>query len=282
MQEHPELLCTLVDLSGDPSDAEQSALAHEILGETREQQVALRGGDRFVARVVAAEPAGPDAPLDLWPAAAGNQPMRAQLDAPGALERVVFRRHARRRPAAGEVEIQVVAAGLNFRDVLLGLGLLPSAGDMAFGLECAGRISAVGDGVVDWRVGDDVVALVKPSLATFVRTPAALVAAKPRHLDFEDAATLPVALLTAHYALNYLGRLQAGERVLIHSATGAVGLACIQLAKAVGARSMRPPAPWKSDGCSRSSACERRWTRAPWVSPTKCCPPPAAKVWTSW
>jgi NADPH:quinone reductase-like Zn-dependent oxidoreductase/acyl carrier protein len=84
-------------------------------------------------------------------------------------------------------------------------------------------------------VGDEVVALARPSLSSVVRTRASLVVAKPPRLDFEEAATVPIAFLTAHYALNHLGKLQEGERVLIHSATGATGLACLSLAQRASA-----------------------------------------------
>ena len=83
--------------------------------------------------------------------------------------------------------------------------------------------------------GDEVVALAAGSLGSFVCTPAALVVPKPARLDFEDAATIPIAFLTAHYAVNHLGQLRSGERILIHSATGGVGLACVRLAQLLGA-----------------------------------------------
>jgi phthiocerol/phenolphthiocerol synthesis type-I polyketide synthase C len=108
------------------------------------------------------------------------------------------------------------------------------------GAECAGRITAVGSGVTDFKPGDEVLA-VSPSLnnnsllTAYTTLPAELVVAKPVSLSLTEAATIPINFLTAHYALNYLGRLQAGERVLIHSAAGGVGLAAVQLCQLAGA-----------------------------------------------
>ena len=235
MHEHPQLLCTAIDLPPAERDIDAEVLFAELIGRLREQQVAYRGGDRFVARLTHVnrgdtEPKPRVSPDD----SAAINPFSAQLLTPGDLSSLSFVQVARRRPAFGEVEIEVVAAGLNFHDILLALGLLPDQKPL-FGVECAGRITALGDGVTEWSIGDEVVALAQPSLSSVVRTPISLIARKPSRLDFEEAAAIPIAFLAAHYALNHLARLQAGERVLIHSATGAVGLACLRLARDAGA-----------------------------------------------
>jgi acyl transferase domain-containing protein/acyl carrier protein len=233
VQEHRELVCTAVDLSATPNDVEIDALADELWLNGRERQVAFRQDDRLVARLTRLDR---PAPMRREPSSErGQPPFCAYVAQTGDLSSISFRQVARRRPAADEVEIEVVAVGLNFRDALFALGLLPAAGDVVLGHECAGRISAVGENVTGFSVGDEVVALAKPTLGSFVRTPASLVVSKPARLDFEEAATLPIAFLTAYYALHHLGRLQRGERVLIHSATGAVGLACVRLAQEAGA-----------------------------------------------
>jgi acyl transferase domain-containing protein/NADPH:quinone reductase-like Zn-dependent oxidoreductase/acyl carrier protein len=153
---------------------------------------------------------------------------------PGLLENLTFQPRSRRRPETGEVEIAVRAAGLNFRDVLNALGLYPGeAGPL--GGECAGVITAIGDGVHDLKIGDEVVGLAAGAFATHVVTPAAAVVKKPAHLSFEDAAAMPVAFLTAAYALEELAEIRRGHRVLIHAAAGGVGLAALQIAQRVGA-----------------------------------------------
>jgi acyl transferase domain-containing protein/Zn-dependent alcohol dehydrogenase/acyl carrier protein len=235
-QEHPELMCTAIDLGPAASEIEAAAFVDELWQRHREPQVAFRKSERFVARLTSVDRAamGLERP---WLPREGETaaPFAAQLAETGNLSSVVYRQTARRRPAAGDVEIEVIAAGLNFRDVLLALGLLPAEGDVVLGHECAGRITALGDGVTGWAVGDEVLALAPRCLSSFVRTHASLVVAKPARLDFEEAATVPIAVLTAHYALNHLGRLQRDERVMVHSASGAVGLACIRLAQVAGA-----------------------------------------------
>ena len=157
-------------------------------------------------------------------------------------QRVRWEAVNRTRPAADEVEIAVEATGLNFRDLMWTLSLLPD--DMledgftgpALGLECAGRVLRVGSAVKDIAPGDRVMALAASAFATHVSVPAARVARIPDGMSFEGAATIPVAFLTAYYSLMHLARLCNGETVLIHGGAGAVGMAAIQIAKWRGAR----------------------------------------------
>jgi NADPH:quinone reductase-like Zn-dependent oxidoreductase/acyl carrier protein len=144
---------------------------------------------------------------------------------------------APRAPGPGEVQVEVHAAGLNFRDVLAALGQMPDAGTgpLAPGGECSGVIRAVGPGVRRLAVGDPVVAIARGTLATHATTSAHSVAVMPETLDFERAAGIPIVFLTAQYALETLARLAPGERVLIHAATGGVGLAATQIARLLGA-----------------------------------------------
>ena len=237
--EHPELGCTCVDL-GVAGPAELAgALVDELDAGDREPQVAWRGSTRHVARLARFSPEAAAArPIPVRVEAPGTVPsFRLETSAPGVLENLALRAAERSRPAPGQVEIQVAAAGLNFRDVLLALGLLPAQpdGSVPLGFECAGVVTAVGEGVTRWRPGDEVVAIAPRSLSSHVVTDAAFVAPKPARFGFEQAATLPVAFVTAGYALRHLARLEAGERVLIHSASGGVGLAAIQVARQIGA-----------------------------------------------
>lgn len=159
------------------------------------------------------------------------------LVSPGQLDSLALRSAPRRPPRPDEVEIEVEAVGLNFKDVLLALGVLPTAEDGASGLgfECVGRISRVGAQVSSLSVGDEVLAMGRGCLATAVCTAAETVHRRPKELAPLDAVTLPVAFVTATYALEEVARLRGGERVLIHTATGGVGLAAIQIAQRVGA-----------------------------------------------
>ncbi len=244
--EHPEYRCSLVDLSIDPSVETVKHLADEIASEGNEDQVAFRGDRRFVARLVRCHQEQPaednkrGAPERFL--MAGQEGYRLEIDAPGILDHLTLRPSSRKSPGPEEVEIRVYAAGLNFLDVMKAMGIYPGLEpglDFRMGAECSGIVVAVGDGVHELQVGDEVICLT-PSFeevscfSSYVTVRATYVVRKPSQLSFEDAATVPVAFLTAYYALHYLGRMAAGESVLIHSAAGGVGLAAVQLAQQAG------------------------------------------------
>ncbi|WP_437309427.1 SDR family NAD(P)-dependent oxidoreductase [Sorangium sp. So ce388] len=236
--EHPALGCTRVDLDAGAARGDAAAidaLSAELRADVREEEIAHRAGERFVARLSpAAMP-----PVGRAAVPVGDRSYRLELERPGLFEGMVFRAVDARPPGPGEVQIDVEAAGLNFRDVLLVLGAIPvpdgEALPLAMGGECAGRVAAVGEGVSGLAVGQEVVALVEGSFGSRVTAPAALTVPRPRGLDAPSAATLAVAHLTAYYALAHVARLAPGERVLIHAATGGVGHAAIQWARHVGA-----------------------------------------------
>ncbi|MFH0993935.1 MAG: type I polyketide synthase, partial [Pseudomonadota bacterium] len=121
------------------------------------------------------------------------------------------------------------------------------ASDARFGFECSGRITAVGEGVKDLEIGDEVLAglTVEGSLGTYVTVDASGVVKKPVGMSHEEGATIPLAFLTACYGLERLAELQKGESVLIHAAAGGVGLAAIQIAQRAGARIYATASPGK-------------------------------------
>ena len=160
-----------------------------------------------------------------------------EISSPGHLDSLRFRAAPRRGPGAGELEIEVAAAGLNFIEVLYALGMLPTPAGMQvrFGLECSGRVTKVGPNVESFAVGDEVIAMSPRAFSRYALAPVGATARKPDRLSFLEAATLPAAYATAWYALIVKGNLRQGERVLIHSATGGVGLAAVNIAKHIGA-----------------------------------------------
>jgi NADPH:quinone reductase-like Zn-dependent oxidoreductase len=180
-------------------------------------------------------PAAPDQKERVIPG--GEINTRLDIPQPGILDSVAWRTITRQAPAPGEVEIQVHAASLNFRDVMIGLGIYPTPPGMppVMGSDCAGTIAAVGEGVESLRVGDEVMALCSNCFSGFVTAGASTVVPKPSGLTFEQAAAIPTVFVTDWYALHQLARLSRGERLLIHSAAGGIGLAAIQMANAVGA-----------------------------------------------
>lgn len=162
---------------------------------------------------------------------------------PGALDTVSWRRGEQDRGAlpANGVDVAVRAAGVNFRDIMFGLGILPEeAVEAGFagatvGMEAAGVVQAVGSGVTRFKPGDKVVCVASGCFGDTVRTTENAAAGIPDGQSFAAAATLPIVALTAYYSLATQAQLQKGETLLVHGAAGGVGLAAIQYAQHVGA-----------------------------------------------
>ncbi|MBN3729000.1 type I polyketide synthase, partial [Burkholderia sp. Ac-20379] len=175
------------------------------------------------------------------PAAAANVPAVLAFDAPGSLRNLEWFALAEHPLAALDVEIEPVATGLNFRDVMYAMGLLSDEAvengfaGATIGMELAGRIVRVGRDVTGFAPGDAVLGFAPACFATRVVTRADAIALKPARLSFEEAATIPTTFFTAWYALVELARLRRGERVLVHGGAGGVGIAAIQIARHVGA-----------------------------------------------
>lgn len=126
-----------------------------------------------------------------------------------------------------EIEIEVKASGLNFKDVLVALG---QVSEYQIGIECAGIVSRTGNHT-GFHVGDRVCAVVDESLSTFARCDARCAVLVPEIIPLVEAAALPISFSTAYYSINNLAKLKKGETILIHSGAGGLGQACIQLAK---------------------------------------------------
>jgi NADPH:quinone reductase-like Zn-dependent oxidoreductase len=164
----------------------------------------------------------------------------------------VLRVEERPDPTAGpgELLIDVRAAGVNFADLMARAGLYPDAPKppMVMGYEVAGVIAAVGAGVTEFAVGDQVIAGTRfGGYAERVAVPTANAIPLPDRLTFEQGAAVPVNYATAWAALIRYGALLPGERVLIHAAAGGVGIAATQLAKRAGAVVYGTASPGKHD-----------------------------------
>ena len=143
------------------------------------------------------------------------------------------------QPRAGEVLIKVKAASVNFPDILMCQGKYQFKPDPPFvpGLDCAGEIVALGAGVTDWALGDEIVGGARlGGFADYVVLPASAIQKKPPNLTWQEAAAYQAAYLTAYVALVRRANLQAGETLLVHGAAGGVGLAAVQLGQHLGAR----------------------------------------------
>jgi NADPH:quinone reductase-like Zn-dependent oxidoreductase len=153
------------------------------------------------------------------------------------------------QPGPGQVRVRVEAAGVNALDGKTRSGLLEAVYPTTFpavpGGELAGVVDALGEGVTDVQVGDEVLGWSDTgSYAEYAL--ATTVAPKPAGLDWQDAAALPVASKTAERVLNLLG-VAAGETVLMHGASGGVGTLAVQLATARGARVIATAGPSNQD-----------------------------------
>jgi acyl transferase domain-containing protein/NAD(P)-dependent dehydrogenase (short-subunit alcohol dehydrogenase family)/acyl carrier protein len=146
-----------------------------------------------------------------------------------------------RPPGPGQASVRINVAGLNFRDLMAATGLLPKEAETsdagaALGLEFTGTVESVGEGVSTLAPGDRVIGMVGGSLCRTVTIDIDRLYRPPAFFDDAEAASILSVYVTAHYALSIVGRLRAGETVLVHSGAGGVGLAAITLAKRLGAR----------------------------------------------
>ncbi|MFG1606398.1 SDR family NAD(P)-dependent oxidoreductase [Actinoplanes sp. NPDC049265] len=212
----------LIDLDGtDPGDAALSALA-----ELGEPLIAVRDGSPLVprlARAAATLTVPADGPWTLEQSPSGTLRDLALVSSDVAT----------RALEPHEVRVEVRAAGLNFRDVLIALGTYPGGGVM--GGEAAGVVIEVGSAVTGHRPGDRVFGLVTAAFGPIAITDHRLLGVLPADWSFGTAASVPIVFATAYYGLVDLAGLTRGESVLIHAAAGGVGMAATQIARHLGA-----------------------------------------------
>lgn len=229
--EMPALRPRRIDLAPDMApEAAARRLAAELDSLMAEPEVTLGADARLVPRLLPTAPAPPP-----------GGPLTLGIGQPGRLGTLVWQAGETRAPGPGEVAIRVEAAGLNFRDLMWAQGLLPEevleagfAGP-TLGMECAGVVESAGPGAA-LRPGMRVFGFAPAALAARVVTRVEAIAPLPEGLTPAEAATIPVAFLTALHALEGCAALQAGETVLIHGGAGGVGLAALQVAQLIGAR----------------------------------------------
>ncbi|VUC30496.1 unnamed protein product [Clonostachys rosea] len=154
-----------------------------------------------------------------------------QIEKPGSLKTLKWSEASLPGVGAGDVLVDVRAVGMNFKDVLIAMGVV----DGVLGHECAGIITAVGSGVSGLQVGDRVAAVAQEGFTTTALIQSEHVVQIPAELSFEDAATMPIVYTTVIHSLLNLAHLEAGQTVLIHSACGGVGLSAIQISQLIGA-----------------------------------------------
>ncbi|MET3988095.1 type I polyketide synthase [Streptomyces sp. PvR034] len=228
--EHPDRFL-LVDL--DDAPASVAALPAAVAGSvaTGESFLAVRSGAVSVPRLGRVTPASGDAL-----ALPGVEAWGVELDTGGTLDglRLVAAPRAAEPLEAGQVRVAVRATGVNFRDVLVALGVVPHH-EALFGSEGAGVVTEVGPGVTGLAVGDRVMGLLSGSYAgPLAVADSRMVVGMPGGWSFARAASVPVTFLTAYYGLVDLAGLREGESLLVHAAAGGVGMAAVQLARHLG------------------------------------------------
>jgi NADPH:quinone reductase-like Zn-dependent oxidoreductase len=165
---------------------------------------------------------------------------RIRIKRPGGYDTLQLETVVDPTPGPGEVLIACQACGVNYADGIIRMGLYASARELhgypiTPGFEVAGTIAAVGDQVDGWQVGDEVIGVTLfNGYASHLVLPAEAVFKKPAHLDFAEAAALPTVFLTAWWMVHRQIHPQPGERWLVHSASGGVGSAVLQLAQLAG------------------------------------------------
>ena len=169
------------------------------------------------------------------PFAQKDRPLELRVGQTGQLDSIYFQDNLSLENGLrdDEVEISVKSIGMNFKDIMIALGQIPF--HHKIGIECSGVVTAVGSNVTDISPGSRVCAMTQGAYASITRASQHMVAKIPDSLGFTEAASIPVAFFTAHYALADIGRLGEGESILIHAAAGGVGQAAIILAQKVKA-----------------------------------------------
>ncbi len=203
-------------------DSDGSADVGDVIG-CGEPQLVVRSGVAHAARLAPATDSALELPADAWHIAVGTG---------GTLEDLLVQPSLHAELSPGQVRVAVAAVGVNFRDVLVALGMYPGGGEL--GVEGAGVVVEVGSEVTGLAVGDAVLGLLGVVGSEAV-VDARLVTPVPSNWSLVEAAGVPAVFLTALYGLSVLAGVRAGEKVLVHAATGGVGMAAVQLCRHWGA-----------------------------------------------
>ncbi|MFF9040953.1 type I polyketide synthase [Streptomyces sp. NPDC014892] len=235
--EHPDHFA-LIDVDGHPDSAAALAAA---LGST-EPQLAIRAGALLAPRLA----------RGTGPAPAGEPVPGTRLDTTGegTLENLAFVSAPEALADLGPTQVRVAmrAAGVNFRDVVMALGMVP--GQRGMGTEGAGVVLETGADVTDLAPGDRVFGLFAGAFGPTAVTDRRVLARMRPEWTYAEAASVPTPFLTAYYGLVDVAGVTAGETVLVHAAAGGVGMAAVQLARHLGLEihGTASPGKWGATG----------------------------------
>lgn len=232
MNEHPELQCRLIDLQGDALKKLSKQVVDALLHVNRDNEMIVTASAFYGLRATSLD--------TLSSLKKQHKDFRLDFSRPGPLKNLQWFPVEKSQLADDEVAVKPLASGLNFRDVMYSMGLIPDEAvedgflGQTLGMEFAGEILAIGNAVSDFAVGDKVMGFAPASFSSYAVTKAYAVTPLPREWRYSAGASIPIAFFTAYYALTHLARIEPGERLLIHGAAGGVGIAAIQLAQHLG------------------------------------------------
>jgi NADPH2:quinone reductase len=198
--------------------------------------------------------------------------IQIQVKEPGGPESMKLVETHLPEPGPGQALVRVEAAGVNYIDVYFRTGLYPSERPITLGMEAAGQVTAVGEGVTEFAPGDRVAyAMVRGSYASYAVAPASLLVKVPEQVTSEMAAAAMLQGMTAHYLTHSTFPIKAGHKVLIHAAAGGTGLLLVQMAKELGAQVIGTVSTDEKADRARAAGCDDviLYTREDFVAATK-------------
>lgn len=205
-----------------------------------EQEFLQKGGILYIGRIIEANYLNRQVSSQISSKQTKHQqfgeypPLTLSIGSPGLLDSLIFVEDKKDAPplAANDIEVQVMAVGLDFMDLLVALGRVDTRSYMRS--ECAGIVTRFG-GKADFKVGDRVAMMNLDTFKTLVRCPCQCAVLLPDDIPFSIAAAIPTTFTTAYHSLYEVARTRRGEFVLIHSAAGGTGQSAVQIAQHIGA-----------------------------------------------
>jgi len=234
INEKPEIRTSLLDADDWFSRAAADALNAQLSDNAYESYAMVRGEKHYVPRINTVSLHAEDS-NGYW-SAFDDKPFRLVSTERGYLTNLTYQVQRFKKLEPDDVRVKVHAVGMNFSDVLKALGVYKGPAEEVLGGEFSGEVVEIGTNVTSLRVGDSVCGIGSHCYSNFVTTKDFFLIPLDSSESYVSAAARPMAFLTAGYAIRMLGRIQSGDKILITSATGGVGLAAIHIAKKVGAQ----------------------------------------------
>ena len=237
--EYPMMSISAVDISRNPNENDINELFYEIFSSKEIDEIIIRGKKKYYAKLTHFEN-NDLKKLFLKKILNNDLNFHLSIKTPGIIDNLYLKESERILPENNEVEIEVKAAGLNFRDIMLSMGYLHNdaiEGGLCgnkYGLECSGIVTNLGKNVKNFKNGDKVIALSANSISRYTVANSDHIVNKPQHLSYEEAASIPAVYLTAYYTLYNICQIKKKNTILIHSAAGGVGIAVIRIAQMNG------------------------------------------------